>query len=122
MKKIVGEKLTRAVNIGAVVDEDERTVEVSLSSEYPVPRWDGDEVLIHENEAIDMSRFPLPLCVAHETYRGVNIGLIENPKIVDKNSGQPCGLVNARKPTTIGPISRMALSGIYQLLPDPSHR
>ena len=84
MKKIVGEKLTRAVNIGAVVDEDERTVEVSLSSEYPVPRWDGDEVLIHENEAIDMSRFPLPLCVAHETYRGVNIGLIENPKIVDK--------------------------------------
>ena len=83
-KKIIGEKLTRAVNIGAVVDEDERTVEVSLSSEYPVPRWDGDEVLIHEKEAIDLSRFPLPLCVAHETYRGVNIGLIEDPKIVDK--------------------------------------
>jgi len=78
------ENQSRALTLGKVVNEEERTVEVSISSEEPVRRWDGDEILVHEDGVIDMSRFPLPLCVAHETYRGLNIGLIEDPVIENK--------------------------------------
>lgn len=73
--------MQRALSIGKVINEEERTVDVSISSETPVSRWDGDEVLVHTEDAVDLSRFPLPLCVAHETYRGLNIGLIETPYI-----------------------------------------
>ena len=74
--------MVRAITVDPEnVTEDSRSIEVSLSSEFPVNRWDGDEILVHTDEAIDLSRFPLPLCVAHETYRGLNIGLIENPTI-----------------------------------------
>jgi len=83
-RNIVGQKLNRGIDLGKIVNEEERTIEVSISSEFPVARWDGDEILVHTEKAIDMSRFPLPLCVAHDTYRGANIGLIENPEIRDK--------------------------------------
>lgn len=81
MKKKV---MQRALSLGKIVNEEERTVDVSISSETPVTRWDGDEILVHEEDAVDLSRFPLPLCVAHETYRGLNIGLIENPYLEGK--------------------------------------
>jgi len=76
--------MQRALSLGKVVNEEERTVDVSISSETPVRRWDGDEILVHEDGAIDLTRFPLPLCVSHETYSGLNIGLIESPYIEGK--------------------------------------
>lgn len=82
-KTLLDLELTRGLDLGRNVNEDERTIDVSISSEFPVERWDGKEILVHDESAIDLSRFPLPLCVSHETYRGLNIGLIENPTIED---------------------------------------
>lgn len=48
--------------IRAGEDEDDnqnpesRTIELSFSSEAPVRRWYGDEILLHENDAVDLTR------------------------------------------------------------------
>lgn len=39
-----------------VIDKEARTVELSFSSETPVERWFGSEVLVHSADAIDFSR------------------------------------------------------------------
>lgn len=39
-----------------LVDEKNRTVPVSFSSEKPVKRWFGDEYLLHSKGAVDLSR------------------------------------------------------------------
>jgi HK97 family phage major capsid protein/HK97 family phage prohead protease len=61
---------------------DTRTIEASLSSEHPVRRFDGEEVLLHTPEAIDLSRAPLPLLRGHDS-SGLPIGLVENLRIED---------------------------------------
>ena len=38
------------------VDSDNRTVELSFSSETPYGRWFGDEILSHDADAVDLSR------------------------------------------------------------------
>lgn len=50
-------QLTRAWSIdGSTVNEEERTVELSFSSEEPYRRWFGNEILSHDNGAVDLSR------------------------------------------------------------------
>ena len=39
------------------VDADNRTVELSFSSETPYGRWFGDEILCHDEECINLDRF-----------------------------------------------------------------
>jgi len=53
--------------------------EAIASSEFPVERNGIDEVLIHTEEAIDLSRFPVPLLVNHNMNN--QIGVVENPRI-----------------------------------------
>lgn len=84
MTMIAGQKFIRTLEIGDTIDEDARTVELSISSEFPVKRYDGNEILVHSKEAIDMSRFPLPLIVSHERWGRLNIGLLESPVIAEK--------------------------------------
>lgn len=50
--------LTRHLPIESsrVIDEAKRTVEVSFSSEEPVNRWFGPEILDHSAEAVDLTR------------------------------------------------------------------
>ena len=38
------------------INEEERRVSVSFSSEAPVSRWYGQEILCHDEECIDMTR------------------------------------------------------------------
>jgi len=61
------------------MDEDARTIPVSISSEEPYRRFFGNEVLVHETEAIDMVRASraegLPLRIDH---RGKLIGRVKN--------------------------------------------
>ena len=38
------------------VDEDARTITLSFSSEAPVERWFGTEVLSHSPESVDLTR------------------------------------------------------------------
>lgn len=40
----------------AIVDEQFRTIEIPVSSEYPVERWWGDEILLHIPEAVNLTR------------------------------------------------------------------
>jgi hypothetical protein len=40
----------------AQVDEGERSVQLSFSSETPVRRWYGDEILLHGEKNVDLSR------------------------------------------------------------------
>ena len=53
--------------------------EAIASSEFPVERDGIDEVLIHTEDAIDLSRFPVPLLVNHNPDN--QIGVVENPRI-----------------------------------------
>lgn len=64
----------------ASVDPDgdgDNDYEISLSSEFPVDRWFGNEVLDHSPGSVDMSRAAegLPLLVDHDT--GDQVGIIE---------------------------------------------
>jgi len=59
------------------------TIPASISSEQPVSRPNGLEVLVHTEDAIDLSRVPLPLLVSHDGSQ-LNIGLVENLKIVGR--------------------------------------
>lgn len=58
-------------------------IECSLSSEYPVDRAWGREVLVHTAEAIDLSRSPLPLIESHDTQR-LPVGVIDGLRVVGR--------------------------------------
>ena len=53
--------------------------EAVISTEFPVDRDGVDEVLIHTEGSIDLSRFPLPLLVNHNMNN--QIGTVENPRL-----------------------------------------
>lgn len=62
---------------------DEDRFEISISSEYPVERWFGKEILDHSSDAIDLSRAKLGLSFldSHD-YKSV-IGIVEKVKVGD---------------------------------------
>ena len=56
-RKIESEIFFRTLTLDRAQANDEtRTVPAALSSELPVSRWFGQEVLAHEESAIDMAR------------------------------------------------------------------
>jgi len=56
-KPIVGEQQIRLAQIDfRAVDGNENQVELSFSSEFPVERWFGSEVLLHDDNAVDFKR------------------------------------------------------------------
>lgn len=65
----------------AAVDEESRTVRLSFSSEEPVERWFGNEVLSHNPEHVRMDRLEAgaPLLWNHNT--DVQIGRVESANI-----------------------------------------
>jgi HK97 family phage major capsid protein len=73
----------REFTIGKIRSTQDRTVEAVVSSEHPVPRFDGNEVLVHTPEAVDLSRAPLPLIIAHDD-RTLPVGIVENLTIQEK--------------------------------------
>lgn len=74
------EKRSFEIDAGSIRAET-RTVEASLSSETPVIRHDGEEVLSHKPSAVDLSRAPLPLLCAHDN-RSLPVGVVEDLKLV----------------------------------------
>ncbi len=75
------EKRNFKIDIGSIRAET-RTVSASLSSEYPVKRYDGEEVLKHTPEAVDLSRAPLPLLCAHNG-AALPVGVVEGLTVAD---------------------------------------
>jgi HK97 family phage major capsid protein/HK97 family phage prohead protease len=68
----------------AAIDVEKRTVELSFSSELPVDRWFGKEILDHEEKSVDLSRLngAAPLLVNHDF--DFQVGVVENARVEGK--------------------------------------
>lgn len=75
------EKRNFEIDVGSIRAEG-RTVSASLSSEHPVMRYDGEEILSHKTGAVDLSRAPLPLLCAHNN-ASLPIGVVEGLAVAD---------------------------------------
>jgi HK97 family phage major capsid protein len=75
------EKRNFEIDVGSIRAET-RTVAASLSSEQPVKRFDGDEILSHKPEAVDMSRAPLPLLRSHNNAE-LPVGVVEGLNVAE---------------------------------------
>jgi len=62
------------------IDEENRTVELSFSSEEPVERYFGTEILDHNPSSVDLSRLNNKAAVL-EDHSGSQIGVVEGAKI-----------------------------------------
>ena len=72
----------------SAVDEDARTVELSFSSESPVERAFGTEVLDHSPDSVDLSRLNdgAPLLIEHD--RNQQVGVIESARVDEDKVGR----------------------------------
>lgn len=70
------------------VDEEARTVSISFSSEHPVERWFGTEVLDHAPESVNLGRLNdgAPLLLGHNW--DDQIGVVENASICADKVGR----------------------------------
>ena len=81
-------KLPQLVRSAEPLDEmlvaEDRTLDLSFSSEYPVERWFGNEILSHDKGAADLSRLNdgAPLLFNHNMDE--IIGVVENARIDPK--------------------------------------
>jgi HK97 family phage major capsid protein/HK97 family phage prohead protease len=84
-RKAAPEVVHRAMDMEAqIVDEEKRTAHIAVSSELPVERSFGKEVLMHEDGAIDMEFIAsgrAPLLLDHDMER--QIGVIESVSLSD---------------------------------------
>lgn len=81
-------KMFRAISADSFkVDAEARTIEFSFSSEYPVDRWFGKEILSHDTGAADLSRLNDGgvLLWNHDTDKV--IGVIESAEVRDDKKG-----------------------------------
>ena len=79
---------TREIEMGHI-DKEKRTVQFSFSSEAPVKRWFGNEILDHSEGAIDWSRLAsgrAAFLVDHDW--GDQVGVIERAWIDNARRGQ----------------------------------
>jgi len=83
-RDLEGQILKRAEVTDFQVAEDDRTIEFPFSSEYPVARYFGEEILSHERGAADLSRLNngAPLLFNHDPDRV--IGVVERGWIDDQ--------------------------------------
>ena len=83
-RDLEGQLLKRAAVADFTVSEDERTIEFPFSSEYPVARYFGNEILAHTPEAVDLARLSdgAPLLFNHDP--GKVIGVVERAWIDGK--------------------------------------
>jgi Phage capsid family./Caudovirus prohead protease. len=70
------------------VDETARTVEVAFSSETPVARWFGDEVLDHSSGAMNDTRLSNGAAVLWNHNMDVQIGVVESARIDSDRVGR----------------------------------
>ncbi|WP_299084127.1 phage major capsid protein [uncultured Ruegeria sp.] len=102
---LLGAALTRAITVEQInanrggaplrrqaavrnIDEDARTVEVAFSSEEPVPRWFGDEVLDHSPDAMLETRLQNGAAVLWNHDTDIQIGVVEAASIDSDRRGR----------------------------------
>jgi len=112
MKQIKTGNLTRYFNLDrAAIDEEARTVGLSFSSDAPVERWFGMEVLDHSPKSVDLGRLNdgAPLLMDHDT--SDQIGRVESAT-VDGKRGQ--AIVRFSKSARAQEIFTDVVDGIRQ--------
>jgi HK97 family phage major capsid protein/HK97 family phage prohead protease len=80
---------SRTANIErAAIDNEKRTASLSFSSELPVERWFGVEILDHSPESVDLSRLNsrAALLVDHNT--GDQVGVVEMAEVSPDRKGR----------------------------------
>lgn len=103
-RKIVGRTLTRAVTpeqinrqadgglrrLGSIreIDQSDRTVDIAFSSETPVERWFGDEVLVHTAAAVRMERMNDGAALLMDHDRRDQVGVVEEARIDSDGVGR----------------------------------
>lgn len=87
LRQIDGRPVVRSLSVERdTIDEEKRTVEMSATSEYPVQRWFGMEILDHSQGAIDWSRMRAgaPLLAQHDRWSTAGqIGVVEDAWLDD---------------------------------------
>jgi len=102
--------MTRSFDlVRASVDADARTVEMDFSSEAPVDRWFGREVLDHKSASVRLDRLnnKAPLLLDHDSRN--QIGVVESASI---KSGKGRALVRFSKSPAGEAIFQDVLDGI----------
>lgn len=84
--KMPAAQAVRALTFELVLDEQQRAatsgpIPVVVSTDAPVEMPDGMEVLVHEADAVDLSRAPLPIIASHRGGQ-INVGLVDNLRFV----------------------------------------
>ncbi len=85
MKQIKTGNLSRSFNLDrTAIDEEARTVNLSFSSDMPVERWFGMEVLDHSPKSVNLERLNggAPLLMDHDT--SDQIGRVESASVDGK--------------------------------------
>ena len=72
----------------AAIDTDKRTVRVQFSSEQPVQRWFGEEILDHSAESVDLSRATAGCAVLLEHDTAQRVGITETANITANKTGE----------------------------------
>lgn len=109
VRHFVGQLIDRSA-----VDEDARTVELSFSSESPVERAFGTEVLDHSPESVDLSRLNdgAPLLIEHD--RNQQVGVVESARVDEDKVGR--AVVRFSKSTLGQEIFQDVRDGIRRLV------
>jgi HK97 family phage major capsid protein/HK97 family phage prohead protease len=83
LRDLEGQLLKRSGVAEFAVSDDERTIEFPFSSEYPVARYFGNEVLQHDERSVDLTRLndSAPLLFNHDPAKV--IGVVERAWIDD---------------------------------------
>lgn len=92
ISKVTTEKFSRSFSIRAdetqQIDVEARTVEVAFSSEEPVPRWFGKEILDHTPSAIDLGRLRSGGAVLVDHDPTDQVGVVESVRIDSDRKGR----------------------------------
>jgi len=77
-----------------LVDQEKRTAELSFSSEEPVLRWYGKEILLHGSKNVDLSRLKSMGTVLMNHNPDIIVGPIKKARVEDKRGKADIGFDN----------------------------
>jgi len=114
LTKIQSESLSRSATFErASVNEDQRTVELSFSSEEPVERWFGIEVLGHDASNVDLGRLANGGAVLMDHNHRDQVGVVESVEI-DGNERKGRAVVRFGKSARAEEVYQDVKDGIRQ--------
>lgn len=113
-RSLFPEPLSRSVTLDrASIDETKRTVELSFSSELPVERWFGFEILDHNPESVNLSRLKSGAALLLDHNRNDQVGVVERAWIDSDRKGR--ATVRFGKSARAQEIFQDVVDGIRQL-------